>query len=172
MKKKKKINNTTVLFTNESKVLGGVNAVSTLDIAEAFGKNHKRVLEDFDLAIKRLKIGEHKIRLSSNNPYFAEISYTSKQNKQVRALAVSEQLCYMVILAYTGEAAFNVRKQFVKTFFDMRNELERQTQLFINKSKGQRDRRRKELKADHKKELAERNALIEQCMVMLKKNAK
>lgn len=175
---RKKINGVKIRFTDESEVLPSVIAVSTERIAKIFNKDHRNVLRDFRNAIEKMEeIDELNSEQVSEQPLYANIKYIDEAGRKQPALAVSERLFYQVVLAYTGDKAFILRKEFIDTFFDMRVELELRTKTFINRSASQRDRRRKELKESYSKEISvlqakidHKNKLIAECMASLQED--
>jgi len=164
----RKINNTKVMFTTESKALPSIPAVSTLSIASAFEKEHKQVLRDFRVAIKKLQeINGLNSTPVDEIPIYKDFSYKDAKGETRPAMAVSEKLFYQVALAYTGELAFKLRKDFIETFYLMKEKILLQqeeiaslkyNQLLVhsNKSKGQNNRHKNKLKS----ELDERDRLL------------
>ncbi len=175
MIEKREINGVSIRFTDESKELPSVIAVSTVKIAEIFGKKHSVVLDDFNRALKHIE-GSPLDWTSSTEPLYADMTYRSKQGKELPAMAISEKLFYLVVLAYDGKKAFDLRQKFIDTFFDMRLQLMEATVAFQNRSSSQRSRRRKELKESHKEEIIQLEAdakhkdeVIAMCMEILQK---
>ena len=173
MIEKREINGVTIRFTDESKELPSVVAVSTVRIAKIFEKEHKEVLRNFRNHIQYLEASGIKSP-TSEMPLYADIEYIDSQGKKRKAMAVSERLFYQVVLSWNTKKSRELRVEFVNAFFDMRLQLMEATVAFQNRSSGQRDRRRKELKQSHKEEVLvleekvkERNRVIAECMALL-----
>ena len=163
----RKINNTKVMFTTESKALPSIPAISTLSIASAFEKEHKNVMRDFREAI--VKLGKLTTEPTHEDALYKEFNYKDKQGKTHVAMAVSEKLFYQVALAYKGDLAFKLRKEFIEAFYVMKEKILLQqeeiaslkyNQLLVhsNKSKGQNNRHKDKLKV----RIAERDRLLKE----------
>ena len=160
----KTINDNEVLFTNETEYLPNVTAVSTRAVARVFGKEHKRVLRDFREAIAKAEELSTDQKRPLVNKGFAEgidykVFYEKNEvtEKDMPIMAISEKLFYQVALAYRGDVAFGIRKNFVDTFFSMKEEIAYQQEQIAkleyrellthsNKSKGQNKRAKDKLK--------------------------
>ena len=172
MKKSVTINGTNILFTDESKALGGVIAVTSRKIADVFGKQHSKVMGDLKEASD--KIGVLNFGDPQDEPLFVDIELRDKANNLQPAMAVSEKLFYQVVLAYRTDTAFAIRKQFIDSFFEMKeaircHEIEKlemqkkQIEEHSNRSKGQNNREKKKLRARAK----ESEVLVAKCVAFL-----
>ena len=165
------INGTEVLFTTESKALPNQLAISTKKIARAFGKNHKIVLRDFREAIAKMEeIGGYKIGPTSPAPIYGEATYTDNQGKKRPMLAIGEKLFYQVALAYNGDLAFKIRRDFIDAFYEVKRLLVEAMEIYQKRSSGQRNRRRRELKdiiAKKNIQIEGQKKLIADCLAFL-----
>ncbi|MGN0613032.1 MAG: Rha family transcriptional regulator [Porcipelethomonas sp.] len=101
-----------------------VTVVSSLDIAETFGKRHDDVLK----SIRNLECSEE-FRLRN----FAESSYTNSQNKKQPMYYVTRDGFTLLAMGYTGEKAMKFKEAYIKQF----NVMERMLQgKLIEREKG------------------------------------
>ncbi|MEW4354074.1 Rha family transcriptional regulator [Streptococcus pneumoniae] len=104
--------------------------VSSLQVAEVFGKRHKRVLEDIRIKIERLKKGEPKIGLTPKDEvdtYFWEETYTDSQGKKRPIYFMTQKGCTYLVMGYTGEKADAYQCAYIEEFDRMQKALEHQT---------------------------------------------
>ena len=109
-----------VLFSNNN--LQKADAVTTsLNIAEAFGKEHKHVIETID----KLKDGLMGRKFdSSENPYRLEESeYIASTGKKNRLVIINKDLAMFLCMGFTGEKADIIKTNFIIRFNEMEKEL-------------------------------------------------
>lgn len=82
-----------------------VTVVSSLDVAETFGKQHAHVLRD----IKELECSEE-FRLSN----FGESSYINSQNKKQPMYYMTRDGFTILVMGYTGEKAMRFKEAYIK----------------------------------------------------------
>lgn len=93
-----------------------IPAVTSLQIAEAFGKEHRNVLAD----IRRI--------LEEDNDGFGELnfqrsSYLSEQNKELPMYVMSKDGFVLLVMGYTGSEAMRLKKAYIARFNEMEEEL-------------------------------------------------
>ena len=88
--------------------------VSSLDIAETFGKEHRRVLQD----IREIGCSEE-FRLHN----FVQSSYENSQGKQQPMFFVTRDGFVLLAMGYTGELAMRFKEAYIKQFNAMENAL-------------------------------------------------
>lgn len=88
--------------------------VSSLDIAETFGKEHRRVLQD----IREIGCSEE-FRLHN----FVQSSYENSQGKQQPMFFVTRDGFVLLAMGYTGELAMRFKEVYIKQFNAMENAL-------------------------------------------------
>lgn len=88
--------------------------VSSLDIAETFGKEHRRVLQD----IREIGCSEE-FRLHN----FVQSSYENSQGKQQPMFLVTRDGFVLLAMGYTGELAMRFKEAYIKQFNAMENAL-------------------------------------------------
>ena len=81
--------------------------VSSLDIAETFGKEHARVLRD----IRELECSDE-FRLGN----FAESSYINSQNKKQPMCLITRDGFTLLVMGYTGEKAMKFKEAYIRQF--------------------------------------------------------
>lgn len=84
--------------------------VSSLDIAETFGKEHFHVLRD----IEKLECSEE-FRQSN----FGLTSYADKQGKSRKAYYITRDGFTLLVMGYTGEKAMKFKEAYIKQFNKM-----------------------------------------------------
>lgn len=99
-----------------------IMTVSSREIAEHFGKNHRDVLRSIDNIIKE---GERKIALSS---LFYESQYTSKQNKQLKEYQITRDGFSLLVMGFTGKKALEWKLKYIEAFNKMEAELRKQSE--------------------------------------------
>ena len=92
-----------------------MTVVSSLDVAETFGKDHKNILRD----IRRLECSDEFRRLN-----FEQSEYLNEQNHK-------QPMCYMtrdgftiLVMGYTGEKAMRFKEAYIKQFNAMEKTLQ------------------------------------------------
>lgn len=98
-------------FGKEEKV-----AVTSLDIAETFGKEHKHILED----IRKI---EETISTAEFTALFQKISYKATNGKTNPMYAMARDGFTLLVMGYTGEKAMKYKLDYIKQFNAMENEL-------------------------------------------------
>lgn len=88
--------------------------VSSLDIAETFGKEHRRVLQD----IREIGCSEE-FRLHN----FVQSSYENLQGKQQPMFLVTRDGFVLLAMGYTGELAMRFKEAYIKQFNAMESAL-------------------------------------------------
>ena len=88
--------------------------VSSLDIAETFGKEHRRVLQD----IREIGCSEE-FRLHN----FVQSSYENSQGKQQPMFFVTRDGFVLLAMGYTGELAMRFKEAYIKQFNAIENAL-------------------------------------------------
>lgn len=88
--------------------------VSSLDIAETFGKEHRRVLQD----IREIGCSEE-FRLHN----FVQSSYENSQGKQQPMFLVTRDGFVLLAMGYTGELAMQFKEAYIKQFNAMESAL-------------------------------------------------
>lgn len=91
-----------------------VTVVSSLDIAETFGKEHARVLRD----IRELECSDE-FRLGN----FAESSYINSQNKKQPMYLITKDGFTLLAMGYTGEKATKFKETYIRQFNAMEKAL-------------------------------------------------
>lgn len=89
-------------------------AVTSLDIAETFGKEHRRVLQD----IRELQCSES-FRLLN----FVQSSYVNLQNKAQPMYFVTRDGFTLLAMGYTGERAMKFKEGYIRQFNAMEKAL-------------------------------------------------
>lgn len=84
-----------------------VTVVSSLDVAETFGKEHKRVLQD----IRELDCSEEFGQLN-----FVPSSYYSVQNKELPMYLMTRDGFTLLVMGYTGDKAMKFKEAYIRQF--------------------------------------------------------
>ena len=84
-----------------------INVVTSLDVAETFGKEHKRVLQD----IRELQCSEE---FRQHN--FVLSSYRSTQSKELPMFYITRDGFALLAMGYTGEKAMKFKEAYIKQF--------------------------------------------------------
>ena len=92
-----------------------MTVVSSLDIAETFGKEHKHILRD----IRELECSEE-FRQSN----FGPSSYVNEQNKKQPMYYVTRDGFTILVMGYTGEKAMKFKEAYIKQFNAMEKMLQ------------------------------------------------
>lgn len=101
-----------------------VTVVTSLDVAETFGKRHDHVLRD----IKELECSEE-FHLSN----FGESSYINIQNKKQPMYLMTKDGFTLLVMGYTGEKAMKFKEAYIKQFNHMEKLLK---EKFVERQKG------------------------------------
>lgn len=91
-----------------------VMVVSSLDVAETFGKEHKNVLKD----IRELDCSEEFGRLNFEQSY-----YINSQNKQQPMFYMTRDGFTLLVMGYTGEKAMRFKEAYIRQFNAMEKTL-------------------------------------------------
>lgn len=101
-----------------------VTVVSSLDIAETFGKEHKNVLKD----IRELNCSDEFGRLN-----FEPTNYIDEHNRKQPMYYITRDGFTLLVMGYTGEKAMRFKEAYIKQF----NAMERTLQgKLIEREKG------------------------------------
>ena len=101
-----------------------VTVVTSLDIAETFGKEHNHVMRD----IRELECSDE-FRQSN----FGQIYYEDKYGRKQKAYAITRDGFTLLAMGYTGEKAMKFKEAYIKQF----NAMERMLQgKLIEREKG------------------------------------
>lgn len=84
-----------------------VTVVSSIDVAETFGKEHARVLRD----IRELACSDE-FRLGN----FAESTYLNSQNKKQPMYFITRDGFTLLVMGYTGEKAMKFKEAYIRQF--------------------------------------------------------
>lgn len=100
----------------EIKIVGKeeVTVVTSLDVAETFGKEHKRVMQD----IRELDCSEE---FREHN--FVPISYTDSMNRKKPMFVMTRDGFTLLAMGYTGEKAMQFKEAYIKQFNAMEKAL-------------------------------------------------
>lgn len=85
-------------------------AVTSLDVAETFGKAHKDVLR----SIRELGCSEE-----FNERNFAPVEYTDAKGEQRPAYVMTRDGFTMLVMGYTGETAMRFKEAYIRQFNEM-----------------------------------------------------
>lgn len=91
-----------------------VTVVTSLDVAETFGKEHKRVMQD----IRELDCSEE---FREHN--FVPISYTDSINRKKPMFVMTRDGFTLLAMGYTGEKAMQFKEAYIKQFNAMEKAL-------------------------------------------------
>lgn len=98
--------------------------VTSLDVAETFEKEHKRVLQD----IREMKCSEEFRRLN-----FVQSEYINQQNHKQPMYFLTRDGFTMLAMGYTGEKAMRFKEAYIRQFNEMEKML---TGRLIEREKG------------------------------------
>ena len=87
-----------------------VTVVTSLDVAETFGKEHRRVLQD----IRDLKCSEE-FRLHN----FVQSSYINEQGRNQSMFIMTKDSFTLLAMGYTGEKAMKFKEAYINQFNQM-----------------------------------------------------
>jgi len=82
-------------------------AVTSLDVAETFGKAHDKVMRD----IKTLGCSEE-----FNTANFGDIFYSDSMNRKQKACVMTRDGFTLLVMGYTGELAMKFKEAYIKQF--------------------------------------------------------
>ena len=93
-----------------------IPAITSLQVAEAFGKEHKNVLRDIREIIE------------NDNDEFAQLnfepcSYTNENNREMPMFVMSKDGFVLLVMGYTGSEAMRLKKAYIAEFNRMEEEL-------------------------------------------------
>lgn len=89
-------------------------AVTSLDVAETFGKGHDKVMRD---------IRELGCSSEFNVANFGEIDYVDSKNRRQKAYAMTRDGFTLLAMGYTGELAMKFKEAYIKQFNAMEKAL-------------------------------------------------
>lgn len=92
-----------------------VTVVSSLDVAETFGKEHRRVLQDIRELECSGEFREHN---------FVQSSYINSQNKNQPMYLITRDGFTILVMGYTGEKAMRFKEAYIKQFNAMEKALQ------------------------------------------------
>ena len=101
--------------------------ISSLEVDEMVGREHRNVLQDIRKIIDQL--GE----LKNQQSYFVESTYINNQNKELPCFLLTKKGCELYGTRMTGEKG----TQFAVKYIDRFNEMEQQSQNVVPLSKDQ-----------------------------------
>ena len=103
---------------------------TSLDVAEAFGKEHKNVLRDIEGLIK--KLSELKIELRKNI-YFQESAYKDSSGKSNKMYYMNRNAFSFLVMGFTGDTALIWKAKYIQAFDKMEDYIRvHKTQEYIN----------------------------------------
>lgn len=91
-----------------------VTVITSIDVAETFGKEHKRVLQD----IRELRCSEE---FGKHN--FVPSSYTSVQNRELPMYYITRDGFTLLAMGYNGEKAMQFKEAYIRQFNEMEKAL-------------------------------------------------
>ncbi|UOF90792.1 phage regulatory protein/antirepressor Ant [Fodinisporobacter ferrooxydans] len=86
----------------------------SLTVAEVFGKDHKRVLQDIRELGCSEEFGRHNFVLSS---------YNTSQNKELPKYIMTQDGFTLLVMGYTGQKAMEFKEKYIAEFNQMRKEI-------------------------------------------------
>lgn len=102
-----------------------VPAVTSLQVAESFGKQHRNILRDI-----RDILDNDEDRFGALN--FELSSYLSEQNKEMPMYVMSKDGFVLLVMSYTGAEAMRMKKAYIARFNEMEEQIKQATQLPSN----------------------------------------
>lgn len=91
-----------------------VTVVTSLDVAETFGKEHRRVMQD----IRELECSEE-----FNQHNFVLIDYIDSRNRKQPMYYITRDGFTLLVMGYTGEKAMRFKEAYIKQFNAMEKAL-------------------------------------------------
>lgn len=89
--------------------------VTSLDVAETFGKQHDKVMRD----IRELGCSDE-----FNTANFGDISYTDSRGRTQKAVVMTRDGFTLLVMGYTGELAMKFKEAYIKQFNAMETALQ------------------------------------------------
>lgn len=99
--------------------------VSSLEVAENFGKNHNHVLRD----INNLTVQNWTVK-----PMFYETTYTNSRGKQYPMYLMNRDGFSLLVMGFTGSKALEWKLKYINAFNEMENKLKNQVQPRLPKT--------------------------------------
>lgn len=130
----------------------------SLNIAETFEKEHRRVMQD----IRELGCSEE-----FRKHHFVQSSYINSQNKEIPKYLITQDGFTLLAMGYTGQKAMEFKEKYISEFNRMREKLSKppQTQLeILQASIGQlveQERRITTIEEDQRKIKDNQNNIVE-----------
>lgn len=104
----------------EVKSVDGVPMVSSLVVAEHFGKRHSNVLRDIDNLLQDMaKINNSKL----SREIFQEYQFFNSRNRPYRAFMMTRDGFSLLTMGFTGDKALEWKLKFISTFNAMEDTL-------------------------------------------------
>ncbi|MCI3922464.1 phage antirepressor KilAC domain-containing protein [Paenibacillus sp. TRM 82003] len=107
-------------MTNLVYINNGKPVTTSMIVAETFGKEHRRVMQD----IRELECS-HEFRLH----HFVQSSYINGQNRQMPMALITFDGFMFLAMGYTGPVAAQLKEKYIAEFNRMRQQLEQPFQL-------------------------------------------
>lgn len=103
--------------------------LTSVEVAEMVGKEHKNLIRDIRSYTKQL--GELKIEQSS---FFEESTYVNSQNKQMPCYNITKKGCEFIAHKMTGVKGTEFTARYINRFHEMEEQLQREnhTDWFVN----------------------------------------
>ena len=102
-----------------------VLAVTSLQVAKHFEKEHKHVLRDIRIILEADEDG-----FSESN--FGLSSYLTEQNKEMPMYVMSKDGFVLLVMGYTGPEAMRMKKAYIARFNEMEEQLRAASPLLPN----------------------------------------
>lgn len=97
-----------------------VTVVSSLDVAETFGKEHRNVIRDIEKLVQLEEFGTLNFELSS---------YKSVQNKELPMYYMTRDGFTLLVMGYTGEKAMKFKIAYINQFNAMEKTIKNGTSI-------------------------------------------
>ena len=109
------------------KIISGkeIPAVTSLQVAEAFGKRHDNVLADIRKIIEADDDGFALLN-------FQECKYTNENNREMPMYVMSKDGFVLLVMGYTGAEAMRMKKAYIARFNEMEEQLRTTSPLLPN----------------------------------------
>lgn len=107
------------------KLYGGVNTISSLEVAEMIDKSHDKLLRDIRGYIEVIS---HSPKLESEN-FFIKSEYVNTRNQRYPCYLLTKQGCEMVANKMTGEKGILFTATYVQAFNEMENSIKEPKKL-------------------------------------------
>lgn len=109
------------------KIINGkeIPAVTSLQVAEAFGKRHDNVLADIRKIIEADDDGFALLN-------FQECLYTNENNREMPMYVMSKDGFVLLVMGYTGAEAMRMKKSYIARFNEMEEQLRTTSPLLPN----------------------------------------